>query len=319
MTNPQWPGQPSGHGDPTVWARPAAHAPPAQPTQVTPEPPQQEPPAQHIQRASPQSYPATPSSDQPSSKDPFPPVKTTRRLRDPLSLVLILVIVAALAVAGLLGGELYARHRADSVVAGVVECVVQDGASASFGIRPFLLQHFTRHYSGISVQTAGNRVREAKGMKVDLKIDDVRLQDTGNSRGTIGALDATITWSSEGIQQTVQDAIPLFGGIVTGVSTNPSDGTIELRGALGSVTAKPQVADNGVSLRVVNVSGLGFTLPREIVQPALDAFTSTLTKNYPLGIHADSVVVTDTGVTSHFSTRNAAIPQGTDDPCFAGL
>jgi hypothetical protein len=54
----------------------------------------------------------------------------------------------------------------------------------------------------------------------------------------------------------------------------------------------------------------------------LDDFTSNLTKNYPLGIHADSVQVTDKGVTSHFSTRNATIPadsSNNNDPCFANI
>ena len=77
--------------------------------------------------------------------------------------------------------------------------------------------------------------------------------------------------------------------------------------------------DGGIALQVVNFSGLGFTLPRETVQPALDAFSAQLTKNYPLGIHADDVQVTDTGVTAQFSTSNASIPAGNDDPCFAGL
>ena len=83
--------------------------------------------------------------------------------------------------------------------------------------------------------------------------------------------------------------------------------------------ARPTVVDNGLSLEVLSVSGLGITLPRETVQPALDVFTGQLTKNYPLGIHADSVKVTDTGVTSQFSTQNATIPAGNEDPCFAGL
>ena len=92
-------------------------------------------------------------------------------------------------------------------------------------------------------------------------------------------------------------------------TTNPSAGTIELQGALGSITAKPAVVDDGLSLQVSELTGLGFTLPREAVQPALDVFTSQLTKNYPMGIKADSVQVTDTGVVSQFSTQNASIPQ----------
>jgi hypothetical protein len=39
-----------------------------------------------------------------------------------------------------------------------------------------------------------------------------------------------------------------------------------------------------------------------------------------LGIHADSVQVTSTVVTSHFFTQNAAIPAGdNNDSCFANI
>ena len=55
------------------------------------------------------------------------------------------------------------------------------------------------------------------------------------------------------------------------------------------------------------------------MQPALDAFSKQLTDNYPLGIHADSVQVTDSGVVGQFSTQNASIPKDNQDPCFAGL
>lgn len=227
--------------------------------------------------------------------------------------------MVALSIAGLLGGELWARNRADTVVAQVVQCIVQDQVDVSFGARPFLLQYATQDYSGISIKTAGNQIGAAKGMQVDLNIDNVKLQDTANSKGTIGSLVANINWSSAGIKQTVQSAMPLLGAIVTDVTTSPSDGTITLVGALGSVVAKPQVADGGLTLQVQSVTGLGFTLPKEVVQPALDAFTSALTSSYPLGIKADSVQVTQNGVQSEFSTQNASIPQGNQNACFSGL
>ena len=145
------------------------------------------------------------------------------------------------------------------MVAAATECVVKDDVTVSFGASPFLLQHMTGNYGNISIETAGNQIRDAKGMKAQVNIDDVRLQSSGNSKGTIGALDATITWSADGIKQTVQDAIPLVGSFVTGVTTNPSDGTIELEGALGSsITAKPTVQDGGLALQVVNLDSHGF-------------------------------------------------------------
>ena len=61
---------------------------------------------------------------------------------------------------------------------------------------------------------------------------------------------------------------------------------------------------------------------------ALDAFTTRLTENYPLDIHADSVQITYDGVTPHYSNRDTSIPQGNQgnqgnknnqEPCFANL
>ncbi|HEX3547437.1 MAG TPA: DUF2993 domain-containing protein [Mycobacterium sp.] len=295
------------------WGRPPNQAPPVPPQ---PPPPHGPPP---MRPGSPFDAP-TQTFAKPPQEGSSPSVKIKNLFKDPLSIVLVVVIVVALALAGLLAGELYARHRADAVVARVAQCVVQDQASASFGaLPPFLIQHITGHYTNINVETAGNQVRQAKGMKVNLNIKDVRLQGTANSSGSIGSLVANITWSADGIKQTIQGAIPIVGSFVTGVTTNPNDGTIELHGALGTIVAKPAVVDNGIGLQVVSLTGLGFTLPRETVQPALDAFASTLTKNYPLGIHADSVQVTDSGVVSQFSTQNASIPKSNDDPCFAGL
>jgi DUF2993 family protein len=292
------------------WARPANQAPPVSPPPQFPQGPS---PGQA-------GVPPQGGPGEPQKTDSSLLAKVKNLFRDPLSIILVVVIVVALALAGVLGGELYARSRADSIVTKATECVVQDTAKASFGVvPPFLWQHMSGHYTNINIETAGNQVREAKGMKVTSNIKDVRLEDSANASGSIGSLVANINWSSDGIKQTIQDAIPLVGAFLTGVTTDPSAGTIELQGALGKITAKPVVVDNGIALEVTELTGLGFTLPRETVQPALDAFTSSLTKNYPLGIHADNVQVTDSGVVSQFSTRNASIPKGNQDPCFAGL
>ncbi|WP_193044499.1 LmeA family phospholipid-binding protein [Mycolicibacterium baixiangningiae] len=286
------------------WARPASQPP------VPPPPP--------FSQGGPPSAPG-PGGEPPKERGSVL-AKLKDVFSDPLSIVLAVVIVVALIAAGLLGGELYARNRADDVVSRVVSCIVEDQATASFGaMPPFLLQHMTGHYTNIDIETAGNQIRNAKGMKVGIDIKDVRLEDSANSSGSIGSMAVNVTWASEGITQTVQDAIPLFGSFLTGVSTNPSDGTIELEGALGSITAKPEVANGGITLQVQQLTGLGFTLPREAVQPALNAFTAGLTENYPMDIKAQSIEVTDTGITALLATQNAEIPKSGEDPCFNGL
>ena len=299
------------------WARPAQQPPqPYQPQPGYPAGPQSAGPP-------PQGHPpqAPPASQGTGAEPAASRFKTF--FRDPLSIVLVVVIVLALGAAALVGGEIYARQRADSIVSATTKCEIQDDVSVSFAkFPPFLWQYATSSYPDISVTTAGNQIRNIKGMKAQISIADVRIAKSGTSSGTIGALDATLTWSTDGIKQTIQNSIPLIGGFVTDVKTSASDGTVDLEGMLGSIVVKPEVVNNGISLQVQQLTGLGFTLPREAVQPALDAFSGQLTQNYPLGVHADSVQVTDAGVVSKFSTRNASIPAGngnSQDPCFAGI
>ena len=218
---------------------------------------------------------------------------------------------------GLASGELYARHRADDILVTVAECVVQDGATISFGVNPpFLWQHITGHYTNISVQTAGDRVQDADGMTADVTLSDVRLQETADAKGTIGSLEATLTWKSAGIKDTVAANLPGVGNLITGVSTDPAAGTIILEAGDNSVTAKPVVAEGDLNLQVLNVNG---PLPQDAVQSALNDLTRKLNDNYPLGIHADSVEVTGAGVVGKFSSQDASIPKEDANPCFARL
>ncbi len=235
---------------------------------------------------------------------------------------MILLIVALVVIAIPIGGELYARHAASTRVANAVQCEVQDTASVSFSpAPPVLWQYLTKDYSDISVQTGGNQVRKAKGMKVSFDARDIKLSNSNNSQGTIGSVNGTVTWSSDGIKQSIQDAVPVLGAFVTsGVTTNSGDGTIVLKGLVNSATLKPQIVNNGLSLQVVSVSALGANISTATAQKYLDNLMATATRNYPLGLHADSIKVTDSGVEATFSSSNATIPAGgSQDPCLANL
>lgn len=260
-----------------------------------------------------------PAPDQLQPKPQPEPAKPSSQWRSPQAIVLIAVIAVALVVIGLTGGELFARHKAGSLLVSVAECVVEDNASVSFGVSPpFLWQHVTGHYTNISVQTAGKQVQAAKGMTADVALSDIRLQGTADSKGTIGSLTATLTWTSAGIKDTVAENLPGVGALVTDVSTDPAAGTITMQ-AVGDtkVTAKPVVNNGNLDLQIIDVSG---PFEKDTVQTALDALMTKLNDAYPLGIHADSVSVTDTGVVGRFSSQNASIPNdGSEDACFAKL
>ncbi|BBY55292.1 hypothetical protein MKOR_25430 [Mycolicibacillus koreensis] len=305
--------------------------------QLTPPPHGQQPSGQSPQQPSPPvagqpaARPATEAGAPPPVEPPPAATgssggagKRRRTLRslvsDPLSILLILITVLALVAVGVIGSEVVARRIANGKVADAASCEIQDSVKVSFGVTPPVLwQHFTGDYTNIGIHSDGNQVRHAKGMTVDINIRNVDLTPVGDSKGTIGSLNAAITWESSGIAETVKSEIPMIGGLaVNTVTTNPNDGTIELKGTFSHIIAKPKVVDGGFALEVVKFSGLGFTLPRESIQSMLDDFTSGLTKDYPLGIRADSVNVTDSGVIAHMSTQNAPIPK-TDNPCFKNL
>jgi hypothetical protein len=310
---PQRPG-PQSHPGPPPGRPPHQPGPPPNPQARQPGPPPREQESATTQLS-------TPSQ---SKEDT---TKTKRGFsRNWVPLVLILVVVVLLAIAGLIGAELYTRHVADSKVTDAVQCEVQDTAKVSFSpTPPVLWQYLTKDYSDISVQTGGNQVRQAKGMKVSLDIRNIKLNNTANSAGTIGSINGTITWSSDGIKQSIQDAIPVLGKFVTGqVTTNPGDGTVALKGMLNTAVVKPQIVNNGLSLQVVSLTALGSNMSTADVQKHLDDLTSKATQNYPLGIHADSVKVTSDGVEATFSTQNATIPTSSSQPqsgqdCFSGI
>src|SRR5258705_10950794 len=100
------------------------------------------------------------------------------------------------------------------------------------------------------------------------------------------------------------------------VERGPAAGTMVLEGGSNGVLDKPVVTDGDLDLEVVDVNG---PLPKDTVQSALNDLTKKLNDNYPLGIHADSVEVTDTGVVGKFSSQNASIPKEDANPCFARL
>jgi hypothetical protein len=275
---------------------------------VRPQSPADVHPTQQIQRIP----PAPPPPPIPGKKKRGRPRGINRQ-----TITLIVIIVVALLTGGLAGGELYARHRADGILTEVAQCVVHDNASISFGMNPpFLWQHITGHYTNISVDTAGKRVQSANGMTADVTLKDVRLQDSAKSKGTIGSLSATLSWKSAGIKDTVAANLPGVGKLVTRVSTDSAEGTVILEAGSNRVTAKPVVTDGGLNLQVLDVNG---PLSKDTVQTALNGLTKKLNDNYPLGIHADSVKVTNTGVVGSFSSQNASIPKGDANPCFARL
>ena len=268
---------------------------------------------------------------------PVQPTPRRKGLRTLLSIVLIIVIVLAFAAAGLLGAEFYARNVAVEKVRAAAACFIEDSEDAvavSFDTStPVLLQYMNDKYTGFTIATHGTHIRSAQGMTANIAVEDLDLNGDANKRGTVGAIDATITWTAEGMRESanvalqqaideyigdsffsfVQDWIPT-DQVVTSVNTDPSTGVVTLEGMLGTtISVKPEAtADGGIQLAIQPDSfklGGGFDLPQDALQEKLDEMTGKLTDN-KFNIRADSLEVLDDGVVAKFSANNVDIPAG---------
>jgi hypothetical protein len=346
VTNPQGP-----PNDPTAWGRPGNQGPfgnPAAPTERfrTGQPqggfgqqdqtvPGQLPgPTEQFSAAAanpqrpghppPQGIAGPPRAQPPAPKEEATKPKKKGRLRSPLSIFLVLIIVVALVLAALIGAELYARNEATNKIATAAACEAKDTATAKFGVAPLVLyQLATKHFTNISVETGGHQFRDAKGMTLQVDIKDIRLNNTADSKGTIGSINATVTWTADGIKDTLTSKV--LGGdiLVSSLTTKPNDKTIEMKGVLENIAVQPTVSDGKLKLQIVSYNVLGSSkLGRNSAQSKMDNYTSDLMNKLPLGIHVDSVDVTSTGIVLHLSSQNATIPANTNktpDPCFANL
>ena len=242
----------------------------------------------------------------------------------PLSIFLILIIVFALVASALVVAELIVRDKATNKIAAAAACETKDSATAKFGVAPLVLwQLATKHFTNITVETAGNQVRDAKGMKLQLSIKDVQIKDSPDSKGTVGSINATVTWTTDGIRDTIKSAIPILGPFVSRtVTAQPNDGTVEMKGLVEDIVAKPVVSDGVIKLQIVTFNTLGGIniISKESAQSHLDKYTADV--HYPLGIKADKIEVTPTSIVAQFSAQNATIPANKtqdQDPCFQNL
>ncbi|MFL0177384.1 DUF2993 domain-containing protein [Mycobacterium sp. SMC-13] len=220
------------------------------------------------------------------------------------------ILVAA---AGLIGAEVLVRNHAESVVADTVKCATGDTSTVSFAtMPPILWQAASGTYKSIRIQTSGNRIRGMRGMPVVIDLHDVRPAVNG-SAGSVGSAEATLTWSLDGIKETLRAAVPVAGKLLTDVTASPTDGTITLGNFLASVTVKPKTLNGTIALDVVRTEGPGRAAV-ETLQPALDAYMAKQT--LPLGLHVDQLSVTDQGVNAHLTSANASLPSDSEKACY---
>ncbi|MEV6214889.1 DUF2993 domain-containing protein [Nocardia sp. NPDC051833] len=207
------------------------------------------------------------------------------------TLVIALVVVAALLVAAIVGTEAYARHQISRCISSSFEQQMGSSIDVGFGPKPMLLTYLDGKVGSVTIDSEDNKFGPAVGMVVHAEFDDIELTDRGRGGGTIGSSSAEVTWNNDGIQQTL-------GGMVSGVTSSRTTGvlTLDVIGGLAQLQVQPMVRDGNVVVETKSAQLLGIGLPTDLVQGIVETFTQSL-QSYPLGLRAQEVRVTDDGVT----------------------
>ncbi|MFI6867979.1 LmeA family phospholipid-binding protein [Nocardia sp. NPDC050406] len=206
------------------------------------------------------------------------------------TLLIVGIVVALLAVAGLAGGEAYARRTVERCISSQFEQQMGSKIDVSFGAKPMLITMFDNKVGSVTVNSDDTKFGPAVGMVVHAKFNDIEVVDQGRGGGTIGSSSADVTWSNDGIAKTL-------GGLVSGVESNPADGTLTFAvlGGLAGLQVKPHVVGDKVEVTTESASLLGFGLPTDLVEGIVDVMAESL-QSYPMGLKPTKVEVTNDGL-----------------------
>ncbi|MFD3812766.1 DUF2993 domain-containing protein [Rhodococcus sp. NPDC058639] len=211
-------------------------------------------------------------------------------------LVTIAVVLVAALVAVLVGAEVYVRNRATTCLAQSFESELGTGVDVDLSWKPVLLQLVDKQVPSVTLDSDDTAFGPAEEMQVHAVVRNVDLRDSAEGAGTIGSSSAEVTWPTRGILATVQ--AQSVGALVSDVTADPGAGTLTFvvgGDGLAEFTVRPTVTDGAVAVQTVDASVLGFGLPTALVDGIVEILTSGL-QQYPLGMKATAVSVTDAGV-----------------------
>ncbi|NUS42634.1 MAG: DUF2993 domain-containing protein [Mycobacteriaceae bacterium] len=216
-------------------------------------------------------------------------------------------LVAALLVAVLIGGEAYARHVVKDCLTSQFREQLGSDVDVRLGGKPVLVEMIDHKVPKITIKSKDGRFGPAAGMSVHAVARDIRLEGDSKRAGTIGSSQADVSWGNQGIAATLK-AQP-FGGLISAVSSNPSDGTLtfQVGPALAQFVVKPVITNGTVDVQTKEASVLGFGLPTDLVDGIVKVIADGL-QNYPIGMQAKTLKVTDDGVQLHLAGNAYDLP-----------
>jgi hypothetical protein len=224
----------------------------------------------------------------PPAYEPEPPRKSPNRRG---IIILVVALVASLLVVGVVGGEIYMRHK-------IKECIAssfsQVGSNVEVGLsaKPVLLQLLTGKLDYVRLQSEESTTGTVNGLTIDAKINGIKTDN-----GATDSAKAVVTWSAEGMLQTLQQQ--QFGQLISSLETN-NDGTIKISfvGDIATATIRVFVENDTLQLKTEEASFFGMGIDNSIVDNILATINENLSAgNMPFGLKAKAVALDSQGLT----------------------
>ncbi|MET8653753.1 MULTISPECIES: LmeA family phospholipid-binding protein [Nocardia] len=216
------------------------------------------------------------------------------------TLVIAITVVVTLLATLVVGGEAYARHRLAGCISDQFEQEMGSTIDVGFGFKPLLISLVDGKISSVTVDSEGDKFGPAVGMVVHAKFDDLEFADNGG--GTVGGSSADVTWSNDGIKQTL-------GDLVTGVRSSSASNmlTLDVLGGLAQLQVQPVVRNGAVEIETKSARLLGIGMPTDLVQGIVELFSQSL-QSYPMGLKPTEIKVTDNGIDVELAGGRTELP-----------
>ncbi|MBB3037503.1 DUF2993 domain-containing protein [Hoyosella altamirensis] len=241
----------------------------------------------------------------------YPPPPKRKRRGSRIALIVVVVLVVGIAAVGV-GSELYLRNRVSDCMAQSMSQSIGSDVEVTMSRKPMLMQMVDGKTPWVEVSTTGNRLGDADGMHMDLRLNGVQTFNDGEIATTVESSAADIRWTSQGILATLQQQGIL--AVVTAVEPRPADQTLEVQvvGALLSVTVAPTIQNEAISLEVTDANLLGINIPRELPQAIIQTIGEGLA-DFPLGMKPTDMTVTGDGIEVRLEGDRAELERAEDE------
>lgn len=228
------------------------------------------------------------------------------------TLVIVIVVVAVLLATTLVAGEAYARHTVSRCISTQFEKEMGSRIDVGFGMKPMLISWWDGKVPEATVTTDDTKFGPAVGMVVHAVFHDIEVTDGGRAGGVIGSSSADVTWSNDGIRQTL-------GGLVTGVRSSAASNmlTLDVLGGLAQLQVQLQIRNGSVQVDTMSAKLLGMGIPTDLVSGIVGIFTTSL-QSYPFDMKATDIKVTDNGLAIKLAGGRSVLPapqSGSDMRC----